>query len=272
MSEMETPAGLGLQFERAQSASPATTGNGTTASCAACHRPISQEYYDINGTMVCADCRVQVEGSLQSPRGMGPLLMAGLFGFGAAVAGAAVYYAVLALANLEIGIVAILTGYMVGYAVHRGAGNRGGRRFQVLAVVLTYLSVAMAYTPLAVQQVLEADGKKTEVTANASGSPGAVSGGATPQAVAPVTASAEKAPGEESEAPTAGRAWLSLLLLAALAMALPVLVVVGSMPSGLISAAIMFFGMHQAWKMTGTPSVVVNGPYRVGGSAVSNPL
>ena len=46
--------------------------------------------------------------------------------------------------------------------------------------------------------------------------------------------------------------------------ALPVLVVIGSLPSGLISAFIIFIGMRQAWKMTGAPVVKVLGPYRVG--------
>ena len=69
---------------------------------------------------------------------------------------AAIYFAVIALAHLEIGIVAILIGYMVGYAIRKGARGRGGLRFQVMAVALTYLSVAIAYTPLAVKQVITA--------------------------------------------------------------------------------------------------------------------
>jgi hypothetical protein len=46
--------------------------------------------------------------------------------------------------------------------------------------------------------------------------------------------------------------------------ALPVLVVIGSFPSGLISAFIIFIGMRQAWKMTSAPVLKVYGPYRVG--------
>jgi hypothetical protein len=52
--------------------------------------------------------------------------------------------------------------------------------------------------------------------------------------------------------------------LSGLIAALPVLVVVGSFPSGLISAFIIFIGMRQAWKMTGAPVMRVAGPYRVG--------
>ena len=68
----------------------------------------------------CARCRDAVEAAAETPRDAGALITAGLFGVGAAVAGAVLYYAVMAIAHLEIGIVAILIGYMVGYAVRKG--------------------------------------------------------------------------------------------------------------------------------------------------------
>ena len=99
-----------------------------------------------------------------------PLLMAAGFGAGAGIVGAAIYYAVIAIAHLEIGIVAILIGYMVGYSVRKGAQGRGGRRFQVLAAVLTYCSVALAYTPLAIEQAMaEKPAAQTAATASAAG-------------------------------------------------------------------------------------------------------
>ena len=96
-----------------------------------------------------------MRSAAETPRGIIPFITAGVFGLGAGVVGAGIYYAVIAIANLEIGIVAILIGYMVGYAVRKGAGGRGGRRFQVLAVALTYASVALAYTPLAFNQAAD---------------------------------------------------------------------------------------------------------------------
>jgi hypothetical protein len=35
------------------------------------------------------------------------------------------------------------------------------------------------------------------------------------------------------------------------------------MPGGLISAAIILFGMQQAWSMTAAPSLVITGPFRI---------
>jgi hypothetical protein len=169
------------------------------------------------------------------------MVRAGLFGFGAAILGAVLYYAVIAIANLEIGIVAIAIGYMVGYGVRMGTGGRGGRRFQVLGVLLTYWAVGLAYTPLAFNQMSTPADQATQ-------SAGAAS--------APQPAIEEDVPGTMSLT-------LAVAFLLALSVALPVLAVIGSMPSGLISAAIIVFGMLQAWRMTAAPNVQITGPYRI---------
>ena len=141
-----------LQFETAVTpdvSSEATVARGVT--CAACGSTIPEQYFDVNGQPVCESCRDQIARQAETPRSWAVLARAGLFGVGAAIVGAVLYYAVIAITDLEIGLVAIAIGYMVGYAVHRGAGGRGGRRFQVLALVLTYWAVGLAYTPLAFQ-------------------------------------------------------------------------------------------------------------------------
>ena len=43
----------------------------------------------------------------------------------------------------------------------------------------------------------------------------------------------------------------------------------GSMPGGIISAAIIGFGMYQAWNMTAAPVLVFEGPFKVGGASAS---
>ncbi len=64
----------------------------------------------------------------------------------------AVWFAIRRFAHLQIGLVAIAVGYMIGKAVRKGSGGRGGRGYQVLAVVLTYCCIAANYMP----DVLEA--------------------------------------------------------------------------------------------------------------------
>jgi len=256
MAQSDTPAAEeALQFDRAVSENRVAGVPPTPAvSCAGCKVAIKTQYYDVNGSALCGTCRASVAAAAETPRSLSTLMLSAVFGLGAGVAGAAIYYAVIAIAHLEIGIVAILIGYMVGYSVRRGAQGRGGRRFQVLAAALTYLSVALAYAPLAVQQTMR---DKPAQTATAPATTD-VTVDVTPQAPAPQAASPVR------PRRSGLRLFLSVIVLGGIMVALPVLVVVGSMPSGLISAAIIFFGMRQAWKMTQAPVLKVYGPYRVG--------
>jgi hypothetical protein len=239
-----------LQFDRAVSSHPPSSTDGPAVTCAACQTAVTDSYYDVNGHTVCSACRTAAEAAAETPRGVGPLAIAAACGCVAAVAGALIYYAVLALANLEIGIVAILIGYMVGYSVRKGARG-GGRRFQILAVVLTYAAVALAYTPIIIRGVIDAQNKsRNEQRA------GAVDG--------------SNQPNEQASTPVKSVAGIvGALVLFGFAAALPVLVIFNSFPSGLISAFIIFIGLRQAWKMTAAPHVHVLGPYRVGSATTS---
>lgn len=142
------PGNSELQFDEVVAQSDAVSADTRGVVCARCRQPIPTEYFDLNGHTICGPCRAAIEAHAEAPRGIRPLLTAAIFGVGAGIGGAAIYYAVIAIANLEIGIVAILIGYMVGRAVRKGAGGRGGLQYQVLAAALTYLSVALAYAPL----------------------------------------------------------------------------------------------------------------------------
>jgi len=258
-SEDKGPEHQELQFDRVMTAGATTSiaPDKSSASCTACHASIDTEYYSVNGHPVCLRCRDGIKAAAETPRGAGPLLLAGAFGLGAGLVGAAIYYAVIALANLEIGIVAILIGYMVGYAVRKGARGRGGRRFQVLAIALTYGAVALAYTPVVIKQLIEERNGKT-------GSALTTSGTSQP-APAPVVSDAPDDP------PTSRGLIVGLVFTLGFIAALPVLIVIGSLPSGLISAAIIFFGMRQAWVMTGVPSLQIQGPFRIGADPTSTP-
>jgi hypothetical protein len=135
-----------LQFDRVETTVPPggkATSPGIT--CVVCGKSVGAEYHTANDKPVCASCRAVVMSAAATPRSAGPLLLAALFGIAAAIAGAAIYYGVIAIMHWELAIVAILIGYMVGWAVRKGAGGRGGRRFQILAVVLTYWAVGLAY-------------------------------------------------------------------------------------------------------------------------------
>ena len=251
----QSGGGTDLQFDTAvpQGGSPA--GAAGTLTCAVCSGRILSTYYHMSGQTTCAACRTSIGQFMETPTGAGPLVKAGLFGIGAGIAGAIVYYAVIALTGLEIGLVAILIGYMVGYMVRKGAGG-GGRRFQIMALVLTYGAVALAYTPLVIKAAIDARQKNAQAASALS-----TKAGSEPETSAIPSAGAIPAASE----PKSNRSPIvALVLLVGLVAALPVLAIVGDMPSGLISAAIIFFGMAQAWKMTARPNLEITGPYRVG--------
>jgi hypothetical protein len=245
-----------LQFDHAvPAAGGALTPHSDAVPCSACREPVGEEYWDVGGAHACRRCTDAAAREMRPVREWRTVLRAALFGLGAAIAGAAVYYGVIAITEFEIGIVAILIGWMVGKAVRAGARGRGGRRLQVLAVALTYVSVAFAYLPIAMQGAMEDAGPAaTSVLDRADTAP--ASGVATADTTAAAATPAGTSFGGGDLALGAG-------MLVLLALALPVIVVVGSLPSGLVSALIIGIGMHQAWGMTGAAQVPITGPYRV---------
>jgi hypothetical protein len=234
-----------LQFETAVESKEVTDGGPERrqVTCAACRQTVADAYFDVNGTTVCETCHGEIARHAETPRGMGNLARAVVFGVVAMILGAGLYYAVVAITKFEIGIVAIAIGYMVGFAVRKGAGG-GGRRFQVIAVLLTYWAVGLAYTPLAFREIAASRRERQQAE----------------QAGAAVQV-AERA--EDKEGGRDVSVGLAVALLTGLSLTLPVLAVIGSLPGGLISAAIIAFGMLQAWRMTGTPHLVMTGPYRI---------
>jgi hypothetical protein len=244
-------AASSLQFDTATPDKTAAAAASEGVTCVVCRRTITDKYFDVNAQTTCDRCRLQIARLAETPTEFSAFAKAALFGLGAAILGAVLYYAVIAITNFEIGLVAIAIGYMVGYAVRKGTEDRGGLRFQILAVVLTYWAVGLAYTPFLFtgndqpQQEAQVAPASTEVVA------------------ADKTPEPEPAPAaEDGSANPAGLA-LALGMMFALTFALPVLSVVSSMPGGLISAAIILFGMQQAWRMTGAPHLVITGPFRI---------
>ena len=234
----------GLDFDRAIPSSAAretapesgTAGSPTapvaqqSVSCSACSRSMTTTYHTVNGAPVCGACRLKAQSAGGSVSDSATLAKAALYGAGAAIAGAVIYWAVMEYMNLEIGLVAILTGWMVGRAMSIATNGRGGRLLQVGGAALVYISVAMAYFAFAVRAALGV----TEVAGAAD----------------------------------AGIGIVGMLIMAVVGLATPILVVFESMPGGLISALIIGFGMSQAWKMLVPTPVHVEGPFKVSGAPV----
>ena len=83
---------------------PLTFDAGSTAGtpgCSKCGTALRGSYHLIGESMACAKCRYAAEGELRSGTGAAGLLRAIAFGSGAAIVGAAAYYAFVKLTDHE---------------------------------------------------------------------------------------------------------------------------------------------------------------------------
>jgi hypothetical protein len=131
---------MALQFDTA-------VPSGTPASnCVVCKQPVGDAYYTAGKAIVCPSCKTGIETHVSADPTTAQIARAVVYGLGGAVAGAAVYWVVLATLHAMIGIIGIAVGFLVGRAVQLGAGHQRGRVFQVIAAALTYCGIAVGYT------------------------------------------------------------------------------------------------------------------------------
>jgi hypothetical protein len=166
-----------------------------------------------------------------------------LFGIGGALLGLAIYAAVAIATGFVLGLVSLAVGYIIARAILMGSGGRTGRRYQIVAALLTYAAVSLAAIPIAVSQIwkIEAELRKNPATA-------AELRGATPVST---SAPADAPAGEEPIAllPSAGR-------LIVIGLSSPFLdLQEGS--QGIIGLIILAVGIRIAWRMTGDAASTV---------------
>lgn len=133
-----------LQFD---TAAPAGT---PSASCAVCKKPLGDAYYTAGRAIVCASCKTRIETAPPARATALDIARSIVLGLGGAVLGAAIYYGVGVVIHGQIALVAIAVGWIVGRAVQLGARGHRGQVFQIIAVVLTYVGIALGYGPNAI--------------------------------------------------------------------------------------------------------------------------
>lgn len=276
-STQAPPSAPALQLDRVERADSAPAESSTAIAgirCGSCGATIRYQYYSLGGKSICASCRGALDRARtasRSPRAFGTALA---FGLAAAIAGATVYYAVIALFDLEIGIVAILIGWMVGRAIQKALPGGGARRYQILAAVLTYFAVGLAYLPIVIKTNNQANKSQAAKLA-------ASSSAATPDSAAAAEDSSSSDPttaAAKATAPAKAHHHIPFIFglgaAVLLAFALPVMLTFSS-AGGIISALIIAIGMRQAWRMTGASGLNITGPLRVGrgggGGGMSEP-
>lgn len=199
-------------------------GPGSAAlNCATCKQPIGGAYFKIKGAPICAGCAERIRAQIPRDSHAG-FVRAVIFGIGGALIGFALYVAFALATGLIIGYVSLAVGYIVGKAMHMGSRGIGGRRYQVVAVLLTYFAVSISAVPIALEQ---SRAHRTQVqTADAAA---------------------------HHEAPVS-------LGKAALGIASPILDLRDPV-HGLIGLVILFVGLRFAWGFTASRTVNISGPY-----------
>lgn len=242
-----------LQFDQAEFTAPRAT-----ATCKACGQELRDVYYDVNGQPFCPACRERLQQALTGGSAVGRFLRASLYGSLAGLLGAAIYYGVRELTNIEFGLISIVVGLMIGGAVKKGCNARGGWLYQSLAIFLTYTSIVLTYIPPAIQAIRE---QAKQDAAGKAGQPAQPDG----QAAAPAQADAPPE-ADAAAVPNIFAFLFALVALFCLAYALPV--VVGFQhPMVLVIVGI---GLYEAWAINKRPAIAVGGPYRIGQADAGN--
>jgi len=131
-----------MQFDRVEPLTPAAP-----PVCTLCGRILSGTYYSIRGRSACAACGERLKASAADSFDRSRFLKALLFGVGVVAAVGGLNGLIASRWEISVGLPSLLSSLLVGYAVRRGSGNRGGRPYQILAVLLSYLAIAIMFIP-----------------------------------------------------------------------------------------------------------------------------
>ena len=285
METPNTPNASELQFTTSESLNESRGSAGL--SCAACNRSILDTYFAIGNQVLCAPCKT---AATAPPTGSGfvRFLKAVLFGTAAGLLGAAIWYGIRIVTHFEIGLIAVLVGFLVGKAIHIASGRRGGIGYQILAILITYCCIAANYVPDVYQALAinASDQETADIAKSNSLQPmGNTSGDAsTESSDGPVSDSAEpintnasenvenvlseKGAADLKEAdklPLFARLILFVLILLVIALATPVLMCTQSP----ISILIFGFALWEAWKFSAYHPLPITGPYQAGTDGVN---
>jgi hypothetical protein len=112
--------------------------------CSECKAILRLTYFSLNARPLCPKCGESYRARIERGTGPGSMGRAVLYGSGAAIAGMIGVAIVLSVFNAFRIISAIGVAYLVAKAIGKATGNYGGRRYQVLAVSLTYAALGLA--------------------------------------------------------------------------------------------------------------------------------
>lgn len=254
-------SGESLQFDHAEfEGGGEEAGAAPAVPCSGCGRSIADSYYKVNYEIVCHACYANAL-ALHAPGGAaGRFFRAVLFGLAAGAAGAALYYAILALTGYQLSLIAIVVGFLVGAAVKIGSHRRGGWLYQALAMVITYVAITSTYVPFVLEEISSGIADANLQTGAPEPGTGAVDEAVSDRSDASDGSDASDAPRPAAE--DLGAAGRVLLLIVAFVVALIAPFLAGS--KSLLVLIIIGIGLYEAWKLNQRQPFATEGPFQVG--------
>jgi hypothetical protein len=248
-------SGSVIDFDRAEYGA----NKPSAAPCANCKKPIEDQYWNFRNSAVCGTCRSAIEGLVAKSTSTASLGNAALRGGGVALACGVAYAVFVAVSHIQLALVTIGIAFVIAKVVRKASGGIGGRRFQILAVALTYLASAMGYLPPVVRSAFDQEPAHRHSAPSADAPAGGASGD--------VEQAPKAAPRLSGLAQAVALVKLVAIVLG-IALAAPFLEATEA-PLGLLIVA---FGLWEAWKLTKEVPVVFDGPYRIGqGAGTASP-
>ena len=242
-----------LQFDRAEP-SPGAAGLTGTLACKACGSLLSDTYFVVNGHIVCEKCRRSVEADWNRGGSAGRFGKALVLGVLAMIVCSLVWYLVLKATDSQWGILAVVVGFVIGGAVRKGSNNRGGWRYQTLAIFLTYTAIVSSYVPFIIEGMREHSAEVTKASPSANKTlPPPVADSTTATTTTTATTSADD--------PKIGPLGfvIGVVLLLGILYATPFLAGL----ENLLGVLIIGFALYEAWKLNRRTELRVSGPHRV---------
>lgn len=217
------------------------------ATCVSCQQEIEADYYEVNGVVACPACKAAVDAS-RSPAGGGARFLKALtLGILAAGLGAGIYFGVAALTGYEIGLIAIVVGFLVGGAVRLGSEYRGGARYQVLAILLTYFAIIGTYVPLIARGIDTTQQQEARTAAGHSESEASRPDG-----------EAATIPAEDLQQEHSVLFWV---FVTGIAFIWPFAGLYFDGLGQIIGLLIVGFAVYEAWKLNKRPTIKITGPF-----------
>jgi len=231
--------------------------------CSDCRTPMRAHYYVVNERPLCAKCRPSYARRIERTDGRGAMLRVGLQGGLVAVIGAIVLAGAIAMFSPARIFLVVPIGYLIGKQMMKALDGYSARRYQYLAVSLTYLCFLVGFAVPAALQEREARERHAANRARMQNTMATQTdalrdelGELAPPA--PSTADAEAAAAKLGPGP--GLALVMFLLLPFIA----------SLQFGLAFSAVGFaaigYALYQAWTRTDGQGMrlELRGPFRVG--------